>query len=56
MTEPTRWVFHFMHKTRVVTFGPHEDSRAAKEAFQFRYGYWPEVFLGTDLYDAEATR
>lgn len=46
-----RYEFAFMHLTardgfRTVWFGPHAHSTEAKESFQARYGYWPEMTVG----------
>lgn len=34
------WVF--MHGIKRKEFGPYDTEDEAKEAFQRRYGYWPE--------------
>lgn len=32
----------------LTTFGPYPDWEEAKEAFQRRYGYWPETLVSAD--------
>jgi hypothetical protein len=37
-----RYVFTFWKTNRFVEFGPYETEDEAKEAFQRRFGFWPE--------------
>ena len=45
-----RFVYSFIHKTKIKHFGPYESLEEAKTAFQSRYGYWPEDPVNTDGY------
>lgn len=37
-----RYLYTFPHRERYVEFGPYPNEDEAKEAFQRRYGYWPD--------------
>lgn len=45
-----RWCFS--HKTKFVWFGPYVTEVEAKEAFQRRFGYWPEDAIHQVEYDS----
>lgn len=45
-----RYVYYFMHKTKVKRFGPYETMDEAMEAFQKVYGYWPENAISVEQY------
>lgn len=45
-------LYAFFHNTRVVWFGPYENEREAKLAFQWKYGYWPSDTIESKVYDA----
>ena len=36
-----RFIYTFVHRSKIKTFGPHESLEAAQESFQKVYGYWP---------------
>lgn len=39
--DAVRFLYYFLHKTRIKEFGPYQTVEEAQEAFQKRYGYWP---------------
>lgn len=43
-------VYAFMKGVYVKWFGPYASEEEAKEAFQRRYGYWPEDALSIEPY------
>lgn len=50
----SHYLFSFLNRTRVVTFGPYPTLAEAKEAFQRQYGYWPDMPTLTKPYVKES--
>ena len=48
-----RFNFSFVHGARVVKMFCHENEDSAKQAFQARYGYWPEDNVWIERYRSE---
>lgn len=50
-----KYLWYFSHGTRGKCFGPYETQDDAKEAFQRRFGYWPEdAYKNEEYYGTQA--